>query len=176
MINPVSNYGNRHGIFTKYQLWLNVFLLVIAGGRAVGTTYLCGVDFCAMSTRRKIDPAIAKPLAEKIRAIGKTAKSEEDVRLNVEGRAEALLGSTRHFHATRLRASHYLLKGTAAPTPSMGSASSSTSDLVVIATDSRARSKVIEQLSGYLAGQAREYGPKKPIEADQENDRHRHRW
>ena len=37
-----------------------------------------------MSLRGKIDPAIAKQLAEQIRAIGKTAKTEEDVRLNVE--------------------------------------------------------------------------------------------
>jgi len=37
-----------------------------------------------MSLLGKIDPAIAKALAEQIRAIGKTARSEEDVRLNVE--------------------------------------------------------------------------------------------
>jgi hypothetical protein len=37
-----------------------------------------------VSLHGKIDPAIAKSLAEQIRAIGKTAKSEEDVRLNVE--------------------------------------------------------------------------------------------
>ena len=38
-----------------------------------------------MSLRGKIDPAIARHLAEQIRAIGKSAKTEEDVRLNVEG-------------------------------------------------------------------------------------------
>ncbi len=38
-----------------------------------------------MNLLGKIDPAMASRLAEEIRAIGKTARSEEDVRLNVEG-------------------------------------------------------------------------------------------
>jgi hypothetical protein len=38
-----------------------------------------------MSLHGKTDPAVARHLGEQIRAIGKSAKTEEDVRLNVEG-------------------------------------------------------------------------------------------
>jgi len=37
-----------------------------------------------MSLRGNLDPAIARQLAERIRAVGKSARTEEDVRLNVE--------------------------------------------------------------------------------------------
>src|ERR1017187_4951515 len=37
-----------------------------------------------MSKAGRITPPMAKQLAEQIRAVGKTAKSEEDLRLNVE--------------------------------------------------------------------------------------------
>lgn len=44
-----------------------------------------------MSLLGKIDPALAKSLAGQIRAIGKTAKTEEDVRLNVEAALKPVL-------------------------------------------------------------------------------------
>jgi hypothetical protein len=45
-----------------------------------------------VSLHRTVDPAIAKSLADHIRSIGKTAKSEEDVRLNVEAALKHYLG------------------------------------------------------------------------------------
>ncbi|MGO8702204.1 MAG: Eco57I restriction-modification methylase domain-containing protein [Candidatus Brocadiia bacterium] len=117
-----------------------------------------------MSTRRKIDPAIAKPLAEKIRAIGKTAKSEEDVRLNVEAELKQYLAQLGISTQARYERPITLLKGTGSADAVYGFGIIEYKRPGVLATDS-GRNKVIEQLSSYLAGQAREYGLKKQREA-----------
>ena len=49
------------------------------------------LHFVAMTVHGKIDPTISQQLASRIRAIAKTAHSEEDVRLNVEAALKPVL-------------------------------------------------------------------------------------
>lgn len=61
------------------------------------------VQSSPMSLLGKIDPAIAKRLAEQIRAIGKAAKSETDVRLNGETALKHYLAQLEFPQAALLR-------------------------------------------------------------------------
>ncbi len=116
-----------------------------------------------MSLRGKIDPAIAKQLAEQIRAIGKTAKTEEDVRLNVEAVLKhhlAQLGiSTKASYEQHIT----LLEGTGAADAVYGFGIIEYKRPGVIAIPSECRAAV-DKLSRYLVGKARELAPTKPLE------------
>ena len=116
-----------------------------------------------MSLRGKIDPGIAKRLAEQIRAIGKSAKTEEDVRLNVEAVLKhhlAQLGiSTTAFYEQHIT----LLQGSGAADAVYGFGIIEYKRPGVIATAAGAK-EVVKGLSGYLEGKARELAPTKPIE------------
>ncbi len=107
---------------------------------------------------------MAKQLAEQIRAVGKTAKSEEDVRLNVEL-------ALRH-HLTQLGIQTQpsyeqpvtTLKGTGSTDAVYGFGIIEYKRPGIIGTP-RGRKELVEQLSGYLVGKAREEAPTKPHEA-----------
>jgi hypothetical protein len=112
----------------------------------------------------KIDPAVAKHLAEQIRAIGKTAGSEEDVRLNVEAALKhylAQLGiSTKASYEQHIT----LLHGSGSADAVYGFGILEYKRPGALATP-HGRKDAVEQLSSYLAGKAREYAPKQQREA-----------
>ena len=116
-----------------------------------------------MSLRGKIDPALAKQLAEQIRAIGKTAQSEEDVRLNVEAALKhhlAQLGiTTTAFYEQHIT----LLQGTGLADAVYGFGIIEYKRPGVIATPS-GRKELVDKLSQYLVGKARELAPTKLLE------------
>ena len=107
---------------------------------------------------------MAKLLADQIRAVGKTAKSEEDVRLNVEL-------ALRH-HLTQLGIQTQpsyeqpvtTLKGTGSTDAVYGFGIIEYKRPGIIGTP-HGRKELIEQLSGYLVGKAREEAPTRPHEA-----------
>src|SRR6266480_4545372 len=117
-----------------------------------------------MSKAGRITPTMAKQLAEQICAVGKTAKSEEDVRLNVEL-------ALRH-HLTQLGIQTQpsyeqpvtTLKGTGSTDAVYGFGIIEYKRPGIIGTP-RGRRELIEQLSGYLVGKAREEAPTRPHEA-----------
>ena len=113
-----------------------------------------------MSLRGKIDPALAKQLAEQIRAIGKTAQSEEDVRLNVEAALKhhlAQLGiTTTAFYEQHIT----LLQGTGLADAVYGFGIIEYKRPGVIATPN-GRKELVDKLSQYLVGKARELAPTK---------------
>jgi hypothetical protein len=117
-----------------------------------------------MKARGKIDPSIAKPLAERIRAIGKEAKTEEDVRFHVETALKQYLAQLGISTKASYEQPITLLHGTGSADAVYGFGIIEYKRPGVLATDN-GRNKVVEQLSSYLAGKAREYGLKKQREA-----------
>lgn len=107
---------------------------------------------------------MAKQLAEQIRAVGKTAKSEEDVRLNVE------LALRHHLNQLGIQTQPSyeqpvtMLKGTGSTDAVYGFGIIEYKRPGIIGTP-RGRKELVEQLSGYLVGKAREEAPTRPHEA-----------
>jgi len=117
-----------------------------------------------MSLSGKIDPAIAKQLASQIRAIGKTAKSEEDVRLNVETALKQYLSQLGISTIASYEQPVTLLKGSGSADAVYGFGIIEYKRPGVISTPHGLKS-IIEQLASYLAGKARELAPTRPLEA-----------
>jgi len=117
-----------------------------------------------MSLPGKIDPAIAKQLAEQIRAIGKTAKSEEDVRLNVEAALKHHLAQLGISTLAQYEQTLTLLQGSGSADAVYGFGIIEYKRPGVIST-LHGRQSIIEQLASYLAGEARKRAPTKPGEA-----------
>jgi len=116
-----------------------------------------------MSLRGKIDPGIARQLAEQIRAIGKSAKTEEDVRLNVEAAlkhhlAQLGISTTASYeqHITFLHGS-----GSADAVYGFGIIEYKRPGVIAIPNG---RKSLVDKLSAYLEGKARELAPTKPLE------------
>jgi methylase of polypeptide subunit release factors len=116
-----------------------------------------------MSLRGKIDPAIARQLAEQIRAIGKSAKTEEDVRLNVEGALKHHLAQLGISTTASYEQPITLLQGSGSADAVYGFGIIEYKCPGVIATPSGLKS-LVEQLASYLTGKARELAPTKPLE------------
>jgi SAM-dependent methyltransferase len=116
-----------------------------------------------MSLRGKIDPAIAKQLAGQIRAIGKTAQSEEDVRLNVEAALKHHLAQLGITTTASYEQHITLLQGTGLADAVYGFGIIEYKRPGVIATPS-GRKELVDKLSQYLVGKARELAPTKPLE------------
>jgi hypothetical protein len=116
-----------------------------------------------MSLLGKTDPSLAKQLAEQIRAVGKTARSEEDVRLNVEALLKhhlAQLGiSTSAFYEQHIT----LLQGSGSADAVYGFGIIEYKRPGVLAIPA-GRKGLVEKLSEYLEGKARELAPTKPLE------------
>lgn len=117
-----------------------------------------------MSLLGKIDPAIAKQLAEQIRAIGKTAKSEEDVRFHVETALKQYLAQLGISTIASYEQTITLLQGSGSADAVYGFGIIEYKRPGVIATP-HGRKSLVEQLSSYLTGKARELAPTKPLEA-----------
>jgi SAM-dependent methyltransferase len=117
-----------------------------------------------MSLPGKIDPAIAKQLAEQIRAIGKTAKSEEDVRFHVETALKQYLSQLGISTISSYEQHVTLLKGSGSADAVYGFGIIEYKRPGVIST-LHGRQSIIEQLASYLAGEARKRAPTKPGEA-----------
>ena len=117
-----------------------------------------------MSKAGRITPTMAKQLAEQIRAVGKTAKSEEDVRLNVE------LALRQHLTQLGIQTQPVYeqpvttLKGTGSTDAVYGFGIIEYKRPGIIGTP-RGRKELVEQLSGYLVGKAREEAPTRPHES-----------
>ncbi|HVM50990.1 MAG TPA: N-6 DNA methylase [Candidatus Acidoferrum sp.] len=116
-----------------------------------------------MSLSGKIDPAMAKRLAEQIRTIGKSAKSEEDVRLNVEAALKHHLAQLGISTTASYEQPVTLLEGSGSADAVYGFGIIEYKRPGVIGTDA-GRKALIEQLAGYLVGKARELAPTKPLE------------
>jgi methylase of polypeptide subunit release factors len=117
-----------------------------------------------MSLRGKIDPGIARRLAEQIRAIGKLAKTEEDVRLNVEGALKHHLAQLGISTTASYEQPITLLHGSGSADAVYGFGIIEYKRPGVIATANGLKS-LVEQLASYLAGKARELAPTKPLES-----------
>ncbi len=117
----------------------------------------------AMSLSGKIDPAIAKQLAGQIRAIGKTAKTEEDVRLNVEAALKHHLAQLGISTTASYEQPITLLQGSGSADAVYGFGIIEYKRPGVIATPHGQKS-LVEQLASYLTGKARELAPTKPLE------------
>ncbi|MCG2660891.1 MAG: hypothetical protein L6437_11675 [Kiritimatiellae bacterium] len=117
-----------------------------------------------MNLLGKIEPAIAKQLAEQIRTIGKTAKSEEDVRLNVEATLKHYLAQLGINTTASYEQPVTLLQGSGSTDAVYGFGIIEYKRPGVISTQA-GRKAIIEQLSSYLAGKARDLSPAKPVEA-----------
>jgi len=122
------------------------------------------VQSSSMSLLGKIDPAIAKRLAEQIRAIGKTAKSEEDVRLNVEAALKHYLAQLGISTAASYEQHITLLQGSGSADAVYGFGIIEYKRPGTIATP-HGRKSLVEQLASYLTGKARELAPTSPLEA-----------
>ena len=116
-----------------------------------------------MSLRGKIDPGIARQLAEQIRAIGKSAKTEEDVRLNVEAALKHHLAQLGISTTASYEQHITLLQGTGSADAVYGFGIIEYKRPGVIATPN-GRKSLVEQLADYLVGKARELAPTKPLE------------
>lgn len=117
-----------------------------------------------MSLHGKIGPATTKTLADQIRAIGKTAKSEEDVRLNVEGVLKHYLAQLGISTTAAYEQPITLLHGSGSADAVYGFGIIEYKRPGVIATP-HGRTALVEQLASYLTGKARELAPTKPLEA-----------
>jgi len=117
-----------------------------------------------VSLHGKIDAAIVKSLASQIRAIGKTAKSEEDVRLNVEAALKHYLAQLGISTTASYEQPITLLQGSGSADAVYGFGIIEYKRPGVIATP-HGRKALVEQLASYLTGKARELAPTKPLEA-----------
>jgi len=117
-----------------------------------------------MSGMGKIDPVISSKLAKDIRAIAKSARSEEDVRLNVETALKPVLAQLGISTQAAYEQPVTLLQGSGSMDAVYGFGIIEYKKPGIIATPN-GRKGLVEQLSSYLAGKAREIAPTKPIEA-----------
>ena len=117
-----------------------------------------------MGALGKIDPAISRQLAGRIRAIAKTAHSEEDVRLNVEAVLKPVLAGLGISTQASYEQPVTLLQGSGSLDAVYGFGIIEYKKPGIIATPN-GRKGLVEQLSSYLAGKARDLAPSKPIEA-----------
>lgn len=117
-----------------------------------------------MNVQGKIDPAISQALAAKIRTIAKSAHSEEDVLLNVEAALKPVLAGLGISTQASYEQSVTLLQGSGSMDAVYGFGIIEYKKPGIIATPN-GRKGLVEQLSSYLAGKAREIAPTKPIEA-----------
>jgi SAM-dependent methyltransferase len=117
-----------------------------------------------MSAPNLLTSAGAKKLAEEILAVAGRARTEEDVRVNVEHALRpvwARLGITAEpFYEQRVT----LLRGTGRADAVYGFGIIEYETPGKLAT-AAGQKEVIDQLSGYLAAKARELAPTKPVEA-----------
>src|SRR2546426_4279778 len=117
-----------------------------------------------MSGLGRIDPAISRKLAKDIRAVAKSAHSEEDVRLNVEAALKPVLAQLGISTQASYEQPVTLLQGSGSLDAVYGFGIIEYKKPGIIAIP-RGRKELIEQLSSYLAGKARDRAPTKPIEA-----------
>src|SRR6266566_326932 len=117
-----------------------------------------------MSRAGKIDPAISRQLAREIREIAKRAHNEEEVRIPIESALKPVLSqlgiSTEASYEQKLT----MLQGTGYADAVYGFGVIEYERPGKLATVA-GRKEVVEQLSGYLAGKARESSPTRPHEA-----------
>ncbi len=117
-----------------------------------------------MSSPSLLSPAGAKKLAEQIREIAERARSEEDVRLNVEHALRPVLAklgiTTRAAYEQPLT----LLQGTGRADAVYGFGIIEYERPGKLATPA-GRDEVVQQLSSYLAAKARELAPTRPVDA-----------
>lgn len=111
-----------------------------------------------------LGPTGAKKLAEQIREIGKRARSEEDVRLNVEHALRPVLEKLGITTQAAYEQPLTLLQGTGRADAVYGFGIIEYERPGKLAT-SAGRKEVVEQLSSYLAGKARELAPTRPVDA-----------
>jgi hypothetical protein len=116
-----------------------------------------------MSVHGRIEPAAAKELAEQIRAISRTARSEEDVRLNVEAALKHYLAQVGIFTTASYEQHITLLQGSGSADAVYGFGIIEYKRPGVIATP-HGRRGLVEKLSQYLTGKARELAPTNPLE------------
>ncbi len=117
-----------------------------------------------MSSPSILSPAGAKHLAEEIRAIGKRAHSEEDVRLNVEHALRPVLAKLGITTQAAYEQPLTLLQGTGRADAVYGFGIIEYERPGKLTT-AKGRAEVVEQLSSYLAAKARALAPTKPLEA-----------
>ncbi len=117
-----------------------------------------------MTRPGKIDPAISQKLAREIREIAKRAHNEEEVRLPVESALKPVLAqlgiSTQVSYEQKLTT----LQGTGYADAVYGFGVIEYERPGKIATEA-GRKEVVDQLSSYLVGKARELSPTRPHEA-----------
>jgi hypothetical protein len=116
-----------------------------------------------MANPIKVEPEVSKQLAEQIREIARRARSEEDVRVNVENALKPVLAklgiSTQASYEQRLT----LLQGTGSADAVYGFGIIEYERPGKLATNA-GRNEAVEQLATYLAAKARELAPTKPLE------------
>ena len=117
-----------------------------------------------MNNTGKFDPAISRKLAADIRTIAKSARSEEDVRLNVEVVLKPVLAKLGISTQASYEQPVTLLQGSGSLDAVYGFGIIEYKRPGIIATPN-GRKGLVEQLSSYLAGKARDLAPSKPVEA-----------
>ncbi|MGA2865448.1 MAG: N-6 DNA methylase [Verrucomicrobiota bacterium] len=110
-----------------------------------------------------MDPAIAKHLADQIRGVGKSAKTEEDVRFHTETALKHHLAQLGISTTASYEQPITLLQGSGSADAVYGFGIIEYKRPGVIATANGLKS-IVEQLASYLTGKARELAPTKPLE------------
>lgn len=118
-----------------------------------------------MSNSSAIDPAISKKLAEDILLAGKKARSEEDLRINVEMILKPILERLGIASEARYEQQVTLLQGATGRTDALYGFGIIEYKRPGRLATTQGRGEAVEKLSSYLVGRARELSPSKPIDA-----------